>query len=143
MSDRLKVLNQQSFDDQVLDPATNRLKNGVWFVKFFAPWCGHCKRLAPIWDEFADKYGDQVNVGLVDCDDKSASPVCAQFDVSGYPTLLFMKGRYVYKYKGERSAEAFAKFALEGGYEQAEKEDLPRKMEGFDLYMKQVQKFLN
>eukprot|EP00347_Sterkiella_histriomuscorum_P015957 403355043 len=142
-SARLKKLTGERFDAEVMDPVTSRLRNGPWMIKFYAPWCGHCKRLAPIWDDFADKYGDQINVGLINCDEKDISGVCSQFDVTGYPSLLFLKGRYFYKYSGERSVEAFGKFALEGGYEQAEKEDLPKKMEGFELYQKQLQKFLN
>jgi len=51
--------------------------------------------------------------------------------------LLFLKGRYFYKYRGDRSVDAFGAFALDGQYQDAEKEDLPRKMEGFELYQKQ------
>lgn len=38
-----------------------------WFVKFYAPWCGHCKTLAPIWEELGQNLKGKINVGSVDC----------------------------------------------------------------------------
>ena len=40
----------------------------VWLLEFYAPWCGHCKNLAPAWEKAAAKLKDVVNVGAINCD---------------------------------------------------------------------------
>jgi thioredoxin domain-containing protein 5 len=66
-------------------------KKGLHFVKFFAPWCSHCQRLAPIWDELAHSlaYENKVKISKVDC---TTNPeICQNMNVKGYPTLLWIK----------------------------------------------------
>ena len=41
---------------------------GDSFVKFYAPWCGHCKAMAPAWEELADKYADDSSLTIADFD---------------------------------------------------------------------------
>lgn len=59
-------------------------------IEFYAPWCGHCKKLAPIYKEVADELkaqGSVVRLAKVDSTENSKSS--GTYGVRGYPTLIF------------------------------------------------------
>uniref|UniRef100_A0AAQ4NPF0 Protein disulfide-isomerase A3 n=1 Tax=Gasterosteus aculeatus aculeatus TaxID=481459 RepID=A0AAQ4NPF0_GASAC len=73
-------------------------------VKFYAPWCGHCKKLAPEFEKAATRLKGTVQLAKVDC--TAHSETCGRFGVSGYPTLkIFRNGRDSAPYDGPRSAD--------------------------------------
>ena len=87
-------------------------------VEFYAPWCGHCKKLAPEYEKLGASFKKtkSVMIAKVDCDEHKS--VCSKFGVSGYPTIQwFAKGSLEpKKYEGQRTAEALAEFVnTEGG----------------------------
>lgn len=98
-----------------------------WFIKFYAPWCGHCQRLAPTWAEFAKLHEDDLNVARVDCTTDGGKPLCSTMEVRGYPTLLFFPGKndikegekpQAIKYSGGRVIHEFENFAFAGGWKE-------------------------
>lgn len=103
------VLSKDNFDE--------RTKSGDWFIEFYSPRCGHCKRLAPTWDKLAETAADSLHVAKVDC--TSHQEVCRRFGVTGYPTIkLFQEGVPGNGYGGPRTVDAFLKF-----YDQAKGKD--------------------
>lgn len=77
-----------NFDDIVLKSGKPAL------VEFFAPWCGHCKTLAPIYDELAGslEYAkDKVTIAKVDAD--AHKDLGRRFGVQGFPTLKWFDGK--------------------------------------------------
>jgi thioredoxin domain-containing protein 5 len=85
--------------------------SGHHFVKFYAPWCGHCKNLAPAWDQLASEHKDAgVTVGKVDC--TTNAETCRKYDIRGYPTLiLFKNGKAEQKkYNGGRDVGSMKSF---------------------------------
>ena len=77
----VKVLTGNNFADVALNP-----EKGV-FVKFYAPWCGHCKELAPTWDTLAEKFAGNPDIVIAKID--STLNELADVKVSSYPTLIF------------------------------------------------------
>ncbi|XP_046397334.1 thioredoxin domain-containing protein 5 homolog [Ischnura elegans] len=93
----------------------NGISKGLAFVKFFAPWCGHCKRLAPTWDELGKKFvgSDLVKVFRVDCTLENSKSLCSKQGVDGYPSLfLYHNGKKVSEYDGARSLEDLYEFVV-------------------------------
>eukprot|EP01036_Dinobryon_divergens_P035866 gene35866-46556_t len=111
------ILNSSNFEH--LTQISTGSTTGDWFVKFYAPWCGHCKTLAPAWEEIAQSLLGEVNVAKVDV--PANQDLGRRFEIKGFPTLkLFSKGKS-YTYKGKRDAESLIAFA-KGGYKDAEEE---------------------
>jgi protein disulfide-isomerase-like protein len=87
------------------------------FTKFYSPKCPHCVKVAPIWEELADKLaseGDATVVADVDCTQNREA--CKRFNVQGVPSLQLLKEDKVYLYKGARDLANFVKFVVGGGY---------------------------
>jgi len=94
------ILTTDNFDELT--------QSGDWLVEFYAPWCGHCKRLAPIWDQLASEADESLHVGKVDC--TTNNPVCSRFAVRGYPTIKLLQHGQPKDYSGARTVEAFLTF---------------------------------
>ncbi|KAJ6940865.1 protein disulfide-isomerase A6 [Populus alba x Populus x berolinensis] len=111
LADDVVVLTEDNFEKEV-----GQDKGAL--VEFYAPWCGHCKKLAPEYEKLGSSFkkAKAVLIGKVDCDEHKG--VCSKYGVSGYPTLQwFPKGSLEpKKYEGPRTAEALAEFVNnEGG----------------------------
>ena len=139
-SSNLNILDYDNFYELVMDKESNTVKgeNG-WFVKFYAPWCGHCQRLAPTWEQLADETKGQLNVAKVDCTSDNGKPLCQQFEVRGYPTLLWFPTDLIengegaaqknyYKFQGPRSLDEFKSFSLGGDWVNAEADEIPKNL---------------
>jgi len=84
------------------------------FIKFFAPWCGHCKKMAPDWEKLSDDWASS-DVGLiaeVDCT-TDGKPLCDQNGVKGFPTLKYGDPMALEDYSGGRSLKDLEDFAKE------------------------------
>jgi len=91
------------------------LKNGYTFVKFYAPWCGHCQEMAPDWNDLANHFfenpiaGVDLTIAEVDCVDSAMT--CIDEGVDGYPSIkLYKDGNVVTDYFFARSLDRMKRF---------------------------------
>ena len=114
---RVVELSEANFDRLVLGSSVPA------FVKFYAPWCPHCKQMAPAWQQVEKMFSSgsmstRLLVGSVDCsnDPEKPSSLCARFQTASLPSLKFFFRPRLGKattYDGNHSAEALLDFATE------------------------------
>jgi protein disulfide-isomerase A6 len=99
------TLTQSNFEEQVFNG------KDVWLVEFFAPWCGHCKKLAPVWAEAAGQLKGKVKLGAVDCTVEQS--LGSQYQIKGYPTIkVFLPGqKEPQDYQGGRDTHSIVSYA--------------------------------
>ena len=92
-----------NFEQEVLNADTAVL------LKFWAPWCGPCKMMAPVVDEVADEKGSNLKVVSINVDD--APEIAAEQGVRGVPTvMLFKSGAKVASLVGAQSKSQLTQF---------------------------------
>jgi len=84
------ILTDQNFDSKVMDGEE------TWIIEFYAPWCGHCQKLEPEWNEAAteikEKTNQKVRLGKVDCTTEQG--IQQRFGIQGFPTIkIFNSGQ--------------------------------------------------
>lgn len=119
-----------NFDKVVLESGKPTL------VEFFAPWCGHCKKLAPVWEELALSYEHakgKVQIAKVDADAERA--LGKRFGVQGFPTLKFFDGKSAepVDYKSGRDLDSLTKYIVDKtGVHPKKKQDVPSSVRFLD-----------
>ncbi len=100
---------KEGFESLDLDEET---KKGKQLVLFYADWCGHCKKIKPVWDEASDEINDKdknKKMIKINCGggSKKEKEIMEKYNIDGYPTkILFTNGKPS-PYEGARNKDAF------------------------------------
>jgi protein disulfide-isomerase A1 len=101
----------KNFDSIVFDDSKDV------FVEFYAPWCGHCKKLKPTWDSLGSHYTeikDKIVIAKMDATENDLPP-SVPFRIAGFPTIKFKAAgqKEFVDYDGDRSLESMIAFVEE------------------------------
>jgi len=109
----VKVLVGKNFHEVAMD------QEKAVFVEFYAPWCGHCKQLVPIWDELAQGYEENDKIVIAKMD--STANELEEVKVQSFPTIKYFPAGSdkIVDYNGERTLAGFKKFLDSEGKEGA------------------------
>ncbi|KAF9387038.1 hypothetical protein CPB97_003035 [Podila verticillata] len=101
----VSVLTDANFDAEVLNSGKNVL------VEFYAPWCGHCKNLAPTYESVAQDFLSEKNVVIAKVDATEEKGLGDKYEIQGFPTIKFFAADgSVENYEGGRSERDFVDF---------------------------------
>lgn len=88
--------------------------NGTpWLVNFYAPWCGHCRRLSPVYTEVSQTLSEIApSTRVARLDASSHRDIAKKFQINGFPTLKFFDAERTFEHDAERTSKSIVSFAL-------------------------------
>lgn len=96
--DHVLTLTHENFTESVSS-------SDLILVEFYAPWCGHCKRLAPEYARAAKELNLRNGIELSKVDATEETSLAKMFGVDGYPTLIMFRHGKQYAYGGPRDSK--------------------------------------
>jgi protein disulfide-isomerase A1 len=102
------TLDNTNFHDTVT-------KHDFIVVEFYAPWCGHCKKLAPEYEKAASilsSHETPIVLAKVDANEEKNRDLASEYDVKGFPTIKILRngGKNIQEYKGPREADGIVEY---------------------------------
>jgi protein disulfide-isomerase A1 len=105
-----KFLKEGFTNEITSDDVEDHVKSGTKLVLFYADWCGHCKKIKPVWEETSSEVNEsEVKMIMVNCGEGTPSDqkIMKKYSIDGYPTIIkFVNGK-AQLYQGERDPESF------------------------------------
>jgi protein disulfide-isomerase-like protein len=134
----VRVLTDDNFEHDT--QASTGGTTGPWLVEFYAPWCGHCQKLAPVWEQLAIDLNGQINVAKLDCTENSYT--AKRFDIRGFPTIKLLRQGKVYEFEGTRTLKDISEWAT-AGYSNAPGKSMPQPFSFWEMLMDQLRQTAN
>jgi len=109
-NEAVKVVVGETFNSIVMDPTKDVL------FEMYAPWCGHCKNLEPVYKELAEKLASNPNVVIAKMDATANDSPNGKYQAKGYPTIFYAPANNKdnpISYSGERTVKGFTDFLKE------------------------------
>eukprot|EP01104_Vermistella_antarctica_P009174 TRINITY_DN2337_c1_g1_i4.p1 TRINITY_DN2337_c1_g1~~TRINITY_DN2337_c1_g1_i4.p1 ORF type:complete len:382 (+),score=80.79 TRINITY_DN2337_c1_g1_i4:170-1315(+) len=127
-ADDVIVLNSNNFDSSTSE--------GIWLVELYAPWCGHCKRLAPVWSTLATQLkGTKYSIAKVDGTENR--DIMRRLGGKGFPSIFLLRDGVIRKYGGARTLDAF-KIFLQDTYTKTAAVPIPPRPSGVEASLQMM-----
>ncbi|EGG25306.1 protein disulfide isomerase [Cavenderia fasciculata] len=102
----VKVVVAKTYNEIVLDTTKDVL------VEFYAPWCGHCKNLEPIYKQLGEHFATTAKSVVIAKIDATANDVPSELGITGFPTILYFRAndKTPLSFEGHRDFDSLSNF---------------------------------